>query len=36
MATRRLCAILESTKPAVLKMKTQLDKAKVANQDSKI
>lgn len=31
---RRLDAILEPTKPAVLKMKEQLDKARVANQDA--
>lgn len=31
---RRLDAILEPTKPAVLKMKEQLDQARVANQDA--
>jgi type I restriction enzyme M protein len=31
---RRLDALLEPTKEAVLKMKAQLDKAKIANQDA--
>ena len=34
MVLRRLDAVLEPTKKAVLEMKASLDKAKVANQDA--
>lgn len=34
LVLRRLDAVLESTKPAVLAMKASLDKARVANQDA--
>ena len=34
MVLRRLDAVLEPTKPAVLDMKASLDKAKITNQDA--